>query len=114
MRETSYQTPFAVATVFRDEHGNLSSRLDLTVTFNSEYAAAATVNLFHKDGGKGDLLFIQVAQISEEMARNAVAIYDQIAALRKAEEAKVVQPKFGVVPDLDPQDMVKPPGDVSA
>lgn len=95
LNEPQYLIPYAVSCVFRDPAtGNIQSRLDLIFAYNEGHAVGAAVNTYHMEGGTLPLFTTQSAPVPEEMARQTVAIFDEIAKLKQAASNKVVDGVF--------------------
>jgi hypothetical protein len=101
LNEPQYAIPWAVACVFRDEAtGNVQSRLDLIFAYGEGHACAVAVSEYHRAGGAYPLFTIQCAPVSEAMCRTTVQVYDDIAALKKAETEKTEQRVVSLVPPI--------------
>jgi hypothetical protein len=101
LNEPQYLIPYAVSCVFRDPAtGNIQSRLDLIFAYNEGHAVGVAVNTYHTEGGTLPLFTTQSAPVSEEMARNTVAAYDEIAKLREAASNKIT--RLSAVPPAPP------------
>lgn len=89
--------PYAVSWVCF-ENGNLHHGINMLVAPDEGMAVGIVLASYYRGGGTLPLLAVKATAVSEDHARAAVAVYDDIAARNKAEADKVVQPKFGIVP----------------
>lgn len=95
LNEPQYLVPYAVSCVFRDpETGNTQSRLDLILAYNEGHAVGVAVNTYHMEGGTLPLFTAQSVPVAEGMARQTVAIFDEIAKLKQAASNKIVDGVF--------------------